>query len=264
MRKLLLLVLGVSLLSAETRQERGKRVVDEALAELGGDRFLAVKNRVEAGRVYSFYREELAGLAVAKIYTRYVSLPEKPKPEFIAVQERQVFGKDERSAILFTGEQGYEITFRGARPLRDEVVERFKMSTVLDVFYILRQRMGETGLIIESQGSDIYLNQPVEIVDITDSDNRVVTVYFHRSTKLPIRQVFYRRDAKTRDRIEEDTEYGKYRDVGGGVLWPYYMLRKRDGERVYQIFSETVSINQELSENLFTLPARIKILKKPG
>lgn len=264
MRKLLLLVLGVSLLSAETIQERGKRVVDEALAALGGNRFLAVKNRVEAGRVYSFYREELSGLSVAKIYTRYLALPEKPSPDFIGVQERQAFGKDEYSAILFTGGQGYEITFRGARPLRDEIVERFKMSTLLDIFYILRERMDEPGLIIESRGSDIYLNQPVEIVDITDSENRVVTVYFHYSTKLPVRQVFYRRDPKTRDRIEEDTEYGKYRDVGGGVFWPYYMLRKRDGERVYQIFSETVSINQDLSDSLFTLPAKIKILKKPG
>jgi len=46
----------------ETRQERGKRVVDEALAALGGDAFLHVADRVETGRAYSFYNAQLAGL----------------------------------------------------------------------------------------------------------------------------------------------------------------------------------------------------------
>ena len=37
-------------------QERGKRAIDETLAALGGDRFLAVQDRTESGRAYSFYR----------------------------------------------------------------------------------------------------------------------------------------------------------------------------------------------------------------
>lgn len=262
MKILFLLLFGASLVSAETRQERGKRVVDEALAALGGDRYLAMKDRVESGRVYSFYREELSGLSVAKIYTQYLDRPEDASADFIGLRERQAFGRDEYSAILFTDGKGYEITFRGARPLRDEILERFKLSTLHDVFYILRQRLDEEGLIIESQGSDVYQNQPVEIVDITDSENRVVTVYFHYSTKLPVRQVFYRRDPKTRDRIEEEMEFGKYRDVGGGVHWPFYMRRKRDGERIFQIFSQSVTINQRLPDSRFTLPPNMKILKK--
>jgi hypothetical protein len=264
MRVFLLILLSLSLLPAETRVERGKRVVDEALAALGGEKFLAVKDRVESGRAYSFYREELSGLSVAKIYTQYLKRPENAGPDFIGIRERHAFGKDEYSAVLFTGGKGYEITFRGARPLPEATVDRFQQSTLHDIFYILRERLNEKGLIIESQGSDIYLNQPVEIVDITDAENRVVTVYFHQSTKFPIRQVFYRRDPKTRDRIEEDMEYGKFRDVGGGVYWPYYMLRKRDGEKVYQIFSESVQINQNLPDSLFVLPSNIKILKPLG
>jgi hypothetical protein len=61
----------------------------------------------------------------------------------------------------------------------------------------------------------------------------------------------------------EETEYGKYREVGDGVKWPFTMLRKRDGEKVYEIFSETVTINQGLSDGLFVLPSNLKILKKP-
>jgi len=37
--------------------------------------------------------------------------------------------------------------------------------------------------------------------------------------------------------------------------------RERDGEKIYQIFSEAVTINQGLTDDLFTLPGNIKILK---
>jgi hypothetical protein len=259
-----LIALGIVCLVAvaETRQERAKRVVAEALEALGGKRFLAMQDRVESGRAYSFYREELAGLTVAKIYTKYLPRPEPAPPGFLGLLERQAFGKDEYSAVLFTGQAGWEITFRGARPLPDDLLERYRLSTLQNIFYILRQRLGEPGLILESQGSDVWMNQPVEVVDITDSENRVVTVYFHRSTKLPVRQVFYRRDPKTRRRIEEDMEFGKYREVSG-IQWPFTMVRRRDGEKVYEIFSENVAINQNLSDSLFALPPNIKILKKP-
>jgi len=259
---LLCLMLSAALSLAETVEERGKRVVNEALTALGGDRFLTMTDRVESGRVYSFYREEIAGLSVAKIYTRYLRRPDNAGPDWIGVEERQTFGRDEYSAILFTGGKGYEITFRGARPLPDAIVERFRLSTLCDVFYILRQRLQKEDLILESRGADIYQGEPIEVVDITDAQNRTVTVYFDASSKLPIREVFYRRDSKTRERIEENVEYGKYRDVGQGVLWPYYILKTRNGERVYQIFSDSVVINLGLKDSLFTLPPDIKILKK--
>ena len=66
------------ILRGQSAQDKGKRVIDDALAALGGDRFLAMKDRVEAGRAYSFYREELRGLAKAKLYTRYLIRPEPP------------------------------------------------------------------------------------------------------------------------------------------------------------------------------------------
>ena len=105
-------------------------------------------------------------------------------------------------------------------------------------------------------------NSPVEIVDITDADNRTTTVYFHQITKLPVQQKFYRRDDVTRDRIEEVARYSKYRDVGDGVQWPFAIERGRNGEKVYQIFSESVEVNSKLAENLFALPSTIKLLKQ--
>lgn len=252
-----------ALASAETSQERGKRVIDGALAALGGDKFLAMQDRVEFGRAYSFYREELSGLSFAKIYTRYLTRPEPPVPGFVGVRERQAFGKKEDNSVLFNEKDAFEITYRGARPIPAEQFDRFRESTFRNVFYILRQRMGEPGLIFESHGSDVVDNLPVERVAITDSDNRVITVDFQISTKLPVRQVTFRRDPKTNERIEEVSVFTKFRDVGGGVMWPFVIQRMRDGEKIFEIYSETVTINQGLTDNIFTLPSDMKILGGP-
>ena len=36
--------------------------------------------------------------------------------------------------------------------------------------------------------------------------------------------------------------------------------RQRDGSKIFEIFSETVTINQDLDDSLFTLPVKIKVL----
>ena len=68
-------LLGAASLGAETKQERGKRSSRRRSPRMGGDKFLEMKDRVETGRAYSFYRDRLTGLSIAKIYTRYLETP---------------------------------------------------------------------------------------------------------------------------------------------------------------------------------------------
>ena len=262
MRVILAFLLSLAAAFAQTPQERGKRLVDETLAALGGDRFLAVQDRTESGRAYSFYHEKLSGLSLATIYTRYVQRPDPPVPGTLSVRERQSFGRKENSgAVLFTGDNGYQISFRGARPVPPETLLRYQDSMLHNIFYILRQRLGEPGLAFDYQAADRIDNRIVDVVDISDADNRSVRVYLDRITRLPVRQLYVRRDPKTRDRFEEVTIFAKYRDVGGGVQWPYDIQRFRNDEKIFEIYSDTVQINQGLSQSLFVLPPGIEILK---
>ncbi len=115
-------------------------------------------------------------------------------------------------------------------------------------------------LIFESRGADVLQNAPVEIVDITDADNRTTTVYFHQITKLPVRQVFYRRDPVTKDKDEEITLFSKYRDVEG-IQWPFAIERERNGEKIFEIFADWVKFDTNVQDSLFELPSSIKLLK---
>lgn len=260
MKRLALAVLCAGVVSAQTAQERGKRIVDETLTALGGERFLAMRDRVETGRAYSFYHDQLRGLSIARIYTRYLSRPEPPQPDFLGVRERQSFGKKEQSAVLFTEDgKGWQLTFRGARPVAADLLTRFRNTTQQNFFYILRQRLGEPGLMFDGRGSEVWSNNPVDVVDITDAANRVVTVYIHKSTRLPVRQIFFRRDPQTKERIEEVTVFSKYREVGG-VQWPHVIQRERNGEKIFEMYTDSVTIDQGLTDDLFSLPSTMKLL----
>jgi hypothetical protein len=125
--------------------------------------------RVESGRAHSFFREELSGLSRAAIYTRCLTHPAPPISGGLYVRERRSFGKDEdHDAVLFTDGNGCQITFRGARPLPQETVDRHQESTLHKVFYILRQRLPEPGLIFESldtarRGRNSVLRSPARV-----------------------------------------------------------------------------------------------------
>jgi hypothetical protein len=103
-------------------------------------------------------------------------------------------------------------------------------------------------------------NVAVEIVDITDADNRTTTVYFNQITKLPVRQVFQHRDPETREVDEEVTVFSKYREVAG-TPWPWAMSAGAQRGEDLSDFSGNVQINRPLKEKLFELPSGMQVLK---
>ncbi len=250
---------AIPLLAAESRATRGKRLLDETIAALGGENFLRMRDRKETGRAYTFYREQLTGLSIAHIYTRYTGDPEPGK---LGLMERQTYGKKEDSAVLFIDGQGFDVTFRGARPLSDALLERYFITTRHNFFYILRQRLKEPNLTFELTGSEVMENQPVDILDIFDAENEDVTVYINSRTKLPVRQRFYRRDPLSRERIEEITRFSKYKAAGKGVTWPLDLQRERDTEKVTEVYDDQVEIDVGLPDQLFKLPSDMQILRK--
>ena len=89
---ILLITFGLNAQTPTASQVRGKQVIDAALEAMGGARFLAMQDRTEEGRLYSFYRERLAGASRARIYTRYLTRPEPPKAGFFGQREHQSYG----------------------------------------------------------------------------------------------------------------------------------------------------------------------------
>ena len=69
-----------------------------------------------------------------------------------------------------------------------------------------------------------------------------------------------RRNPDYKDFDNEETLFAKYRNIGGGVMWPMSIRRQRNGEKLYEMYSESVQINKSLKDDIFTLPAKLPFL----
>jgi len=259
MRPLALLLLAAVSLRAQTSQEKGQQLIQECFQAVGGEALLKLRDRVQRGRAYQFYRDRLRGLSVVTIYTRYDFPPSSPVPGWIGLRERREFGKDGDYGALFMDGKGFEITFRGARPFPEDYMHQYRERLRRDIFYILKFRLREPDMLFESLGTEIIDNQPTDAVRITDADNQSSTVYLLKSSRLPIRQEYVRRDPKTREVFREVGHLSRYRQVEGLQL-PWNTLLIRDEEKIFEMFGETMELNKDLEESLFTLKKGLKIL----
>lgn len=249
--------MGVALTGQTPNQ--AKSIIAEAVAALGGDQFLQMQNYVESGRAYAFYRNELKGLALSTIYTKYLDNASSKKG--LSVVQRQNFGKKDDYAYLYLQDQGWDVNFRGARPLSDELWKRYQTSTSTNILYLLRTHLKDPSMSYDFVRSDVVVSTHVNIIDVTDAENRVVRVYFDYNTKLPIRQEYSEWDPVGRQRSAEVTDFSKYRE-SNGVSLPLLVHRERNGEKVYELFADSLAVNSKLPENIFSLPTGVKILKK--
>ena len=254
-----LLIASISLIAnPASTEDQARQIVEGALQALGGDHFVNMHTRVSSGRLYSFFRDQLSGAEIAHIYTEYPMAVEKGS---LGIIERQVLGKKQDYSYLFLGNAGWDITFRGARQVEDETWNRYRRTTDNDILYILKVRKDEPGWIYDFVGSQVFLSRHVDIVDLNDPQNRTVRVYFDHNTKLPVRQEFSWLDPTTRSRNDEITDFDKYRDIGGGIMWPYTIERTRNGYKAFQMFADSVQANAALPPKMLELPAGAKILR---
>ena len=243
-------------------QKRGRELVDQTIQALGGPNFLRMQDRLEVGRAYSFYRERLSGLSIAHLYTRYTDPPQPLPVSFYGIEEKQTYGKKQDSSVLFIDKGGYELTFRGVRPVPDDTLVKHREATITNFLYILRQRLNEPGLTFESRGLEVVENNRVETVEIYDNADRKISVYLGVDSKLPILQRYLRLDPVYKERVEEIMRFSKFHEAGGGVLWPLDFQRERDGEKIYQMFSDKVTVGNRFNADLFELPRGMQMLKK--
>ena len=256
-----LFILG-SCLQAQTGKappNKAKDLIDQTVKALGGDRFLNMHTRRTNARIYGFFHDQMSGYYIANIYTQYL---DDKSLKGLQIKERQVLGKHQDYSYLYLNDQGFDITFRGARPLEDERWDRYARTTSNDILYWLRYRYDEPGMQYDYIGNQVLITNHVEVVDITDANDNTVRVYLDYNTKLPVRQSFKWLDPQTKEHNDEVTDFDKWRDAGDGVMWPFTIERERNGYKIFQIFANKVEINGELPANIFDLPKGAQILKK--
>lgn len=223
---------------ADEDARKARAVVERGIEALGGPAYLELHNIEQQGRGYAFHHGQGSG---GDLFWSFFEFPDKERVEY--TKERDV-------ARVFLGDKGYEITYRGVRPVeeKDMVDYRRQRHYALDI--VLRQWVHDPSVIFLFEGDAIAAQHAATQVTLINSKNEAVTLDFDNLTHLPVRKAFEWRDPVDRQKNQEEEIYDNYRQVSG-VMVPFNVTRIFNGDMSRQRFVFNVTINQGLDEAMF-------------
>jgi hypothetical protein len=233
---------------AQTNQQKARTLVDQMVQALGGQAYLTVQDYYSEGRSGSFHNESLVG---SGLFYRFWKWPDKDRIEL--TKQRDI-------VQLYVGDQAYEITYRGVRPIdlqKEEKVHQAIVRRYYSLENVLRNWLKEPGILLLDEGPGISEGHMAERITIINSKNESITLLVDPSTHLPLEKRFSTRDPRYRDRDEEVTIYGDWKEIQG-ITTPRMTVTKRNGETISQQIILNITYNTHPSDLLFD-PAATKI-----
>jgi len=225
----------------QTNQQKARALVDQMIQALGGQAYLTVQDYYSEGRSGSFHNETLQGTS---LFYRFWKWPDKDRIEL--TKQRDI-------VQLYVGDQAYEITYKGVRPLNLQNEERAHQAIVRRYYSlenVLRIWMKEPGILLLDEGPSISEGHMAEKLTIINSKNESVTILVDPSTHLPLEKRFSTRDPRYRERDEEVLVYGDWKVIQG-INTPRMTLIKRNGETISQQIILNITYNVHPSDSLF-------------
>jgi hypothetical protein len=227
---------------ADANSKQARALLDQMIAALGGQAYLSYRDLYQEGRTHRFY--EGRPQDVGSPFFRYWSWPDKERTEYF---------KQRDWVVLYTGDQGYDTTFRGTRLVDPEDLVKYLHRRDHSLEVVLRRWLSQPGTALFYEGAALVDQKPVQTVSIVNSRNDSVTLYIGTYSHLPVRKTYLVRDPVSRERDEEAESFDSYRLVQG-IMTPFSILRYHNGEITRQFFLKKVEYNLGVSDALFIPP----------
>lgn len=228
---------------AQANARKAKAVLDQAIEALGGSAYLNIQDISQEGRSYGFHLGQPN--SAGALFWRFYRYPDKDRIEL--TKKRDV-------AYVYTGDSGYEITYKGTRKDEPKAVADYLRRRNYALDWVLRHWINEPGVALFYEGQAVANQKNCDQVTIMNSHNEAVTLYLDLDTHLPVKKSFSWRDPTDKERNIEDETYDAYRDQQG-IMTPYTITRYFNGDMSNQRFLTSVTYNKNLSDSLFNVSA---------
>ncbi len=226
----------------DANSKKARLLLDQMIDALGGPAYLSYQDMYQEGRTHRFYEGRPAG--VGGTFFHYWRWPDKERTEYFAQHDW---------VVIFTGDQGYDPTFRGTRLVDPEDLAQHIQRRDHSLEVVLRGWLQGPGTSLFYEGAALVDQKPVEKVSIINSKNDSVTLYIDTYGHLPVKKTYLVRDPVSRERDEEGELFDHYRLVQG-IMTPFNIVRYHNGETTGQLFLKKVQYNLGASDALFTPP----------
>jgi len=176
------------------------------------------------------------------VFWRFRKFPDKDRVEL--TKKRDIIQ-------IYSGDKGYEITYKGIRDLElKDQLEPYLRRRHYSLDIVLRQWLQQPGVAFFYEGQKVAAQKETEQVTIMNNKNEAVTLNVDINTHLPVKKSFAWRDPADKERDVEEEIFDNYRPVQN-IMTPFDTTRVFNGEMAAQTFLTNASYNQGLSDTLF-------------
>ena len=236
--------------SKDPNAQKARALVQQMVQALGGEAYLSLKDISQEGRTSGFYHGNPSGSTAP--FWRFIKFPDK---------ERTELTKHRDWIILYTGNEGYEITYRGTKPIDPKDLKEYLQRREYSLDTVLRSWINAPGTAFFYEGDGFVDNRQVDNVSIINAQNQAVTISIDRASRLPVKKSFKARNPEDRQLDEEEEIYGNYR-VEQGFNTAHIITRLKNGEMTAERFLTSVTYNQGLQDSMFVASPPVKARKK--
>lgn len=232
--------------AAAKNAAQARATLNAMVQALGGDAWLNQKNKVTEGHIAAFFHGT-PDLGTEETF-EYHQWPDHDRIE--VTKHRDV-------VEFFVGNQGWEVTYRGKKPMDKDILDDYLRRRDHSIETAARVWMNDPNTILVYEGQRLAERHLAEQVTLISAQNESITILMDAQTHLPLRRVFEWRDPEYHDKNTDAEEYDDYHDVSGFPT-PLTISRFKNDEQVRQYYVTKVSYNQSLPEGFWDVDAAAK------
>ncbi len=243
-------------LDPEQSAAKADQLLKQLINAMGGSVYMQAQGQECGGRFANFgHNGATNGYMGFKSYWQF---PDKFRIDY---------SRKDNIIDLFAGDQGWTLDRGGVSEEPATSLSDFQDALNRDVNYVLRYRLPKGGYLKRYGGSTVASLREVDIVELTDPDDRKLRLAIdkqsHLLVKLEVSSIVPSLDEVSRERRLDVVLFTNYQ-LKDGVQLPMQVTRERDGRRVYQAFYDSCQMNPNLPSDFFTKAALEKRFAELG
>jgi hypothetical protein len=230
-------------------ENHGKALLDEMIKALGGDAWLNRQDWKIEGRSATFYK----GAPHDEVPQFEEYYRTKPFGErVILISHYGIFIATNHSDIaeVWTPDNGFEVTYKGAKPLPEKDVEEYKRRHAHSLETVVHDWLKQPAVEVTYEGTATESRHLAEKVSVLTASNDAVTLMLDANTHLPLSLTFQWRDPLYKDLNTDVQQFDDYHEIQG-IQTPFAITSLHNGDMVGQRFVTKVTYNLNLPADLF-------------
>lgn len=232
-------------------KEKAEAVIQKAIKNLGGDKYLQVKTQIGRGK-FSVMRE---GTVISfQSFIDVIVFPDKERTEFKGGGVKSVQTNVDSTGWTFDGDAEL-IKIQNEKQIAD-----FRRGIRVSLDHLLRGSWRNDATLSYVGKRAATLGKRNDVVKLIYKDGLTVEFEFTSDEGLPQKAIYSRVNAENEE-IKEEDRYAQFIDVNG-VKSPFIIDRFTNGVQSSRINYESFEFNKPVPDSVFAKPSNPKELKK--